>query len=97
MRAVRSVPVAHTLDDLVTMQRAADQAHARVLALRDQYGRPTEVEWTDVQTLTYEQAWRDWREQASLVQAAVTDHAEAEGKTRFEVEAAVRRAARHPE
>lgn len=97
MRAVGSLHVAHTLDDLVTMQRAADQAHAAVLALRDQYGRPSAVEWTDEQTLTYEQAWRDWREQAGLVQAAVTKHAEAEGKTRFEVEAAVRGAARHPE
>jgi hypothetical protein len=89
--------VAHTLDELVQLQRAADQAHAAVLALRDQYGRPTQVEWTDEQTLTYEQAWRDWRQLAADVQAAVTEHAEAEGKQRFEVEAAVRKAAWHPE
>lgn len=88
--------MAHTLDELVTLQRAADQAHAAVLALRDQYGRPTQVEWTDEQTLTYEQAWRDWRQLAVGVQAAVTEHAEAEKKPRFEIEAAVRKSARHP-
>lgn len=89
--------VAHTLEDLVKLQHAADQAHAHVLALRDQYGRPTAVEWTDEQTLTYEQAWRAWRELASGVQAAVTEHAKVEEKPRVEVEAAVRKAARHPE
>jgi hypothetical protein len=89
--------VAHTLDELIQMQRAADQAHTQVLALRDQYGRPTQVEWTDEQTLTYEQAWRDWRQLAVGVQAAVTEYAEAEKKSRFEIEAAVRRAAWHPE
>ena len=89
--------VAHTLDDLVQMQQAADQAHAHVLQLRDQYGRPTQVEWTDEQTLTYEQAWQTWREQAREVQAAVTEHAAAEERPRFVVEAEVKKKARHPE
>ncbi|MFH9823037.1 hypothetical protein [Streptomyces bobili] len=89
--------MAHTLEDLAAMQRAADQAHAHVQELRDQYGRPTVVEWTDEQTLTYEQAWRDWRQLAREVQAAVTEHAKAEGKARNVIEADVKRAARHPE
>lgn len=88
--------VTHTLDDLVQMQRAADQAHTSVLALRDEYGRPTAVEWTDAQTLAYEQAWKDWRELAAAVQAAVTAHAEEQGQARYVVEADVKRAARHP-
>jgi hypothetical protein len=89
--------VAHTLEELVQLQRAADQAHAHVQQLRDEYGRPTAVEWTDAQTLTYEQAWKTWREQARVVQAAVTEHAQAEGKPRFEVEAALRKTTRHAE
>ncbi len=90
-------PVAHTLDDLVQLQQTADQAHAHVLQLRDQYGPPTVVEWTDEQTLAYEQAWKAWREQAATAQAAVTAHATAEEKPRQKVEEAVRAAARHPE
>lgn len=94
---VGSAHVAHTFEDLVKLQRTADQAHAAVLALRDQYGRPSEVEWTDDQTLTYEQAWRDWRKLAAETQTAVTEHAEAEEASRYDVEAKVRQAARHPE
>jgi hypothetical protein len=32
--------VAHTFEELVEMQRAADAAHAQVQQLRDQYGPP---------------------------------------------------------
>ncbi|MDF2272135.1 hypothetical protein P2Q00_43000 [Streptomyces coacervatus] len=38
--------MAHTFDDLVEMQQAADEAHAQVLELRDRYGRPTEAPWS---------------------------------------------------
>jgi hypothetical protein len=89
--------VAHTFEDLVNMQRTADQAHAHVIQLRDQYGRPTAIEWTDEQTLTYEQAWKEWREQAAAVQAAVTEHAKEQGMPRVEVEADVKKAVRHAE
>ncbi|MEU0671340.1 hypothetical protein ABZ330_00310 [Streptomyces sp. NPDC006172] len=89
--------MAHTFENLVTLQRAADTAHAHVLHLRDQYGRPTQVEWTDEQTLTYEKAWKNWRELAAGVQAAVTEHAEAEKTSRYEVEVKVRKTARHTE
>lgn len=82
----------HTFDDLVEMQKAADEAHAQV-----SYGRPTETPWSQEQTETYEKAWRDWRDLADTVQAAVTAHAKDEGKPRFDVEAAVRTKARHPE
>ncbi|GAA3797154.1 hypothetical protein GCM10022403_033850 [Streptomyces coacervatus] len=43
---IGSMDVAHTFDDLVEMQQAADEAHAQVLELRDRYGRPTEAPWS---------------------------------------------------
>ncbi|MBC2868553.1 hypothetical protein [Streptomyces mexicanus] len=89
--------MAHTFEELVEMQRAADQAHAQVQQLRDQYGPPTRVAWSEQQTATYETAWRAWRDLARDVQAAVTEHAQAEGQSRTEVEAGVKKAARHPE
>ncbi|MEV6742523.1 hypothetical protein AB0N14_38950 [Streptomyces sp. NPDC051104] len=89
--------MAHTCDELVEMQRAADDAHAQVLKLREEYGPPTAQPWSEQQTQTYETAWRAWRDLARDVQAAITDHAEAEEKSRYDVEAAVKKAARHPE
>ncbi|MGW3135929.1 hypothetical protein [Streptomyces sp. NPDC001139] len=77
--------MAHTFEDLVNLQRTADEAHARVLALR---GEATEA---------YDEAWRAWREAAEVVQAAVTEHAKAKGESRHGVEVAVKQAARHPE
>ncbi|MET7607733.1 hypothetical protein [Streptomyces avermitilis] len=89
--------MAHTFDELVEMQRAADEAHGRVLELRDAYGRPSATPWTPEQNEAYETAWQNWWKQAGTVQAAVTAHAAAEGKPRFGIEAAVRAAVRHPE
>jgi hypothetical protein len=88
--------VAHTLDELVAMQRAADQARNRVEELRDSFGPPAHHTWTDVQTDTYETAWRAWRDLARDVQAAVTRYAKDEEKPRNAVEEEVRRTARHP-
>ncbi|MCD7440250.1 hypothetical protein K4B79_18725 [Streptomyces lincolnensis] len=90
--------MAHTFEELVEKQRTADQAHAQVLALRDEYGRPAqEGGWSEDQTAAYNKAWEDWRDAAVAIQAAVTDHAEAESRARNEVEADVKRHARHPE
>ncbi|MET7475097.1 hypothetical protein ABZT17_12150 [Streptomyces sp. NPDC005648] len=90
--------MAHTFEELVNMQRAADSAHARVLALLDEYGQPARGDgWTEQQSETYGKAWSDWRKAAAGVQASVTEHAAADGKTRYDVEAAVKKAARHPE
>jgi hypothetical protein len=79
------------------MQRAADQARNRVIELRDTFGAPTTTPWTEQQTHTYETAWRAWRDLARDVQAAVTEHAKAEERSRSDVEADVKRKARHPE
>jgi hypothetical protein len=89
--------VAHTFEELVEMQRAADAAHAQVEKLRDEYGPPTTTVWTEHQTSTYETAWRAWRDLARDAQAAVTAYAKAGGRLRNEVEAEVKGAARHPE
>ncbi|MET9073809.1 hypothetical protein ABZX95_16915 [Streptomyces sp. NPDC004232] len=73
--------MAHTFEDLVNLERTAVEAHARI-------SNP------DVDMAAARQAWI---EAAAAFQAAVTEHAEAEGQSRFEVEMAVKKAVRHPE
>ncbi|MFJ4619042.1 hypothetical protein [Streptomyces sp. NPDC088812] len=89
--------MAHTFEELVEKQRAADEAHTRVLHLRDAYGAPTAAPWSEIQTDTYETAWRAWRDLARDAQAAVTEYARNEGKQRTDVEEDVKRAAKSPE
>ncbi|GAA2554264.1 MULTISPECIES: hypothetical protein [Streptomyces] len=89
--------MAHTFEELVAKQRAADEAHARVRQLRDAYGPPTRTKWSGQQTATWETAWRAWRDLDRDVRIAVNEHARAEGTPRHEVEARVQRAARHEE
>ncbi|WUI23592.1 hypothetical protein OHS82_02530 [Streptomyces sp. NBC_00425] len=78
--------MAHTFEELVQMQLTADQAHATVLALRDQDD-----------PAAYEAAWQAWRDRADEVQAAVTEHAKEQGKMRGGVELEVKRQVRHGE
>ncbi|MGW2767755.1 hypothetical protein [Streptomyces sp. NPDC001275] len=87
--------MAHTFEELVEMQRAADAAQAQVEQLRDQYGPPAREPWNEQQTATYETAWRAWRDLARDVQAAVTEYTKDEGQARNEVEASAKKAARH--
>lgn len=96
MPGIGSVHVAQTFEDLVNMQRTADEVHARVEELRDQYGPPTtDGGWTGEQTDAYDAAWRAWRKAAETVQAAVTEYASEQGTARNEAEADVKTAARH--
>ncbi|MCX4764273.1 hypothetical protein OG562_25590 [Streptomyces sp. NBC_01275] len=88
--------MAHTFEELVEKQRAADEAHARVEELRDAYGAPTAAPWSETQTDTYETAWRAWRDLARDNQAAVTEYAKDEGRPRNDVEAEVKRTAKSP-
>lgn len=84
-------------DDLVALQQAADDAHTEVLRLQEEYGRPTlEGGWTDEQHAAWNAAAAVWRERANDAQQAVTDHAEATGQDRGKLEAAVKKAVRHP-
>lgn len=84
-------------DDLVALQQAADDAHAEVRRLQEEYGRPTqEGGWTEEQHADWNAAAAVWRDRAAIVQQAVTDHAEATGQDRGQLEAAVKKAVRHP-
>lgn len=87
--------MARTFDELVAMQRSADQAHLRVKRLRDDYGPPTRTPWTESQNDTYDTAWRTWRDLAVAVQSAVSEYAKEQGTARNEVEADVKTTARH--
>jgi hypothetical protein len=78
--------VTHTFEELLDKQRAADQAHATVQALRGQGDPPA-----------YEAAWQTWRDLARDVQAAVTEHAKEQGAMRAGVELDVKRAVRYAE
>ncbi|MFG2661288.1 hypothetical protein [Streptomyces sp. NPDC048425] len=71
--------MAHTFENLVEMQCAANEAHQQVLTLRDDFGPPAASPWTETQTGTYETAWRAWRDLARKVHAAITEHAKDEG------------------
>ncbi|WP_405184188.1 hypothetical protein [Streptomyces albidoflavus] len=70
-------------DTLIDLQRAADAEWARLTELTDNDER-------EAQRLV-------WFEAGARAQAAITEWAAAEGKNRYEVEVAVRRAVRHPE
>ncbi|MFG2122958.1 hypothetical protein [Streptomyces sp. NPDC048710] len=85
--------MAHTFEELVEKQRAADAAHRMVDELRDTYGPPAERGMTGAQSDTYETALRAWRELARDVQTAVSDYARETDRPRPEVEAEVERAA----
>jgi hypothetical protein len=78
--------VAHTFEELVDMQRTADQAHAAVKALRNQDDQAA-----------FGAAWQAWRDLAQGVQAAVTEHAKEQDTMRAGVELEVKKAARHAE
>lgn len=88
----------HSFDELVEMQRNADEAHTQVLTLQEKYGRPTqEGGWTDEQTAAYATAWTTWRTLAATAQAAITAHASIEDKPRDAIEDEVKKAVRHPD
>jgi hypothetical protein len=73
--------VAHTFEDLVQLEQAAVQAHQQYLSPGADDPDAARQAWIDA---------------AARFQAAVTEHAEAEGKSRVEVEMAVKKAVRHP-
>lgn len=69
-------------DDLITLERDAEQERARLAGL-------TGAEW-EAQRLR-------WREASTVVQAAITAHAKTTGENRMTVEMAVKKAVRHAE
>ena len=89
--------MAPTLEDLVTLQRTADEAHARVQRLHDEYGRTSSSEWTENQRTAWHIAWKAWVDAVRDVQEAVTEYTFEQGSVRRMVDADVKKAARHPE
>lgn len=85
--------MAHTFEELVQKQRAAEAARTTVEDLRTTYGPPAERRMTGAQSGTYETALRAWRDLARDVQTAVSEYARETGRPRAEVEAEVERAA----
>jgi hypothetical protein len=67
-------------DDLINLERAAEEARAQLAGLAGP---------------AYEEQWRAWRTASEKVQAAITAHAAAAGENRYEVEQAVKTAVRH--
>ncbi|MFF1593983.1 hypothetical protein ACFVY0_38670 [Streptomyces sp. NPDC058286] len=86
--------MAHTFDELVERQQAANAAYREVLRLRGEYGPPTAGGWAETQTATYETAWRAWRDLARDTQAAVTEYVQERGVPRHEAEQDVKSKAR---
>ena len=69
-------------DRLIELQTTADAEHAKL---------------TGLDGPEHAAQWQTWFEAAKKCQAAVTEHAKEAGLSRFEVEAAVKRAVRHPD
>jgi uncharacterized protein YukE len=67
-------------DDLINLERAAEEARAQLAGLAG---------------AEYEEQWRAWRTASEKVQAAITEHATTAGENRYEVEQAVKAAVRH--
>ncbi|WP_406431038.1 hypothetical protein [Streptomyces sp. NBC_01589] len=84
--------MADTIEELVGMRRATDEAHVRVMELRERLGPPATQAWSEAQTTTYETAWRAWRDLERDLQEAITQYAKNEGLDRNDVEQAVRNA-----
>lgn len=74
--------MAHTFEDLIALEQAAQAAH-------QQYTAPGV---DDLDT-----ARRNWIDAAAAFQAAVTEHAAEKETSRYDVEMAVKKAVRHPE
>ena len=84
--------MADTLEELVGMRRATEEAHARVVELRERFGPPATEPWSEAQTTTYETAWRAWRDLERDLQEAITQYAKNEGLDRNDIEQTVRSA-----
>ncbi|MEU6217720.1 hypothetical protein ABZ845_09395 [Streptomyces sp. NPDC047022] len=88
--------MASTFEELVEMQRAANEAQAKASALRELYGPPTVSPWTRQQNDMYETAIRAWRDLERDVQSEMTEYAKEQGRVRGEVEEEVNARAGKP-
>ncbi|WP_262058549.1 hypothetical protein [Streptomyces sp. STR69] len=70
------------IERLIPLERAAETERAKLAGLIGD---------------EYEAQWQAWRTASETVQAAITEHAAESGENRYEVEKAVKTAARHSE
>ena len=80
------------IDALDSACGARDEAHVRVMELRERLGPPATEPWSEAQTTTYETAWRAWQDLERDLQEAITQYAKNEGLDRNDIEQAVRSA-----
>lgn len=74
--------MADITDELIKLERSAEEARAGLAGLQDE---------------EYAAQWRSWAAAAEAFQAAVTVHATETGQPRHEVEQAAKKAVRHAE
>ncbi|MEV6833516.1 hypothetical protein AB0N17_03125 [Streptomyces sp. NPDC051133] len=67
-------------DELIQLERSAEEARAKLAGLAGE---------------EYDEQWRRWRAASTAAQAAISEHAEAAGCNRYELEQAVKKAVRH--
>lgn len=82
-------------DRLINLQYAADAEGEKLKSLADEQGRPVSA-WTDEQHAAWDAQWKAWRDAATEVQQAVTQHATSSEMGRYDLEMAVKKAVRHP-
>ncbi|MFJ7963103.1 hypothetical protein [Streptomyces sp. NPDC096324] len=79
-------------NDLIALEQASMDAHARLLELQERYGSPSAGDgWSEEQHAEYGQLWRAWREAALKFHAALPG-----GSDRYAEEMRVKAAVRHP-
>jgi hypothetical protein len=88
-------------EDLINAQRAANDEHARLLELQQRFERQEGEEirvppaaWTDQQRAEWDTQQQRWAGLLPDLHAAVSRFAEEQGTSRYEVEMAVKRAAK---
>lgn len=91
-------------NDLISAQQAADDAHAELLNMQERFAKPDRAEaavpageWPDEQREAWDTQQQEWRRLAEAAQGAITKHAQAAHLSRYDVEAALKKAVRHRE
>ncbi|MGI5526808.1 hypothetical protein ACQEVX_05075 [Streptomyces syringium] len=81
------------LDELIILQRASNAEYEKLRALQDEYGRPT-LTWTEEQRAACQAQLKAWTAAATEAYAARERHPAAATMGRYELEMAVKKAAR---
>lgn len=88
-------------EDLINAQRAANTEHTRLLDLQHRFERQEGVDarvspaaWTDGQRAEWDAQQQRWAGLLPALHAAVSRFAEEQGASRYEVEMAVKQAAK---